>query len=36
VGFVEEGRMRERIFTEGAYHDLIWMSVLRGEWDAKR
>jgi RimJ/RimL family protein N-acetyltransferase len=32
VGFVEEGRMRERIFTEGGYHDLIWMSVLRGDW----
>lgn len=32
VGFIEEGRMRERIYTEGAYHDLIWMSVLRREW----
>ncbi len=35
VGFVEEGRMRERIFTEGAYHDVIDMSVLRHEWEAR-
>ena len=34
VGFVDEGRMRERIYTEGAYHDLLWMSVLRREWQA--
>jgi RimJ/RimL family protein N-acetyltransferase len=34
VGFVEEGRMRERIFAEGAYHDVIDMSVLRREWQA--
>ena len=34
VGFVEEGRLRERIFTEGAYHDLLEMSVLRHEWEA--
>ena len=33
VGFVDEGRMRDRIYTEGAYHDLLWMSVLRGEWE---
>jgi RimJ/RimL family protein N-acetyltransferase len=33
VGFVDEGRGRERIFTEGAYHDVLWMSVLRGEWE---
>jgi len=32
VGFVEEGRERERIFTEGAYHDLLCMSVLAREW----
>ena len=32
VGFVEEGRRREAIYTEGSYHDLIVMSVLRDEW----
>jgi RimJ/RimL family protein N-acetyltransferase len=35
VGFVEEGRERDRIFTEGAYHDLVSMSVLRQEWEAR-
>jgi RimJ/RimL family protein N-acetyltransferase len=29
AGFVEEGRRREAIYTEGAYHDLIVMAVLR-------
>jgi RimJ/RimL family protein N-acetyltransferase len=31
AGFVEEGRRREAIYTEGAYHDLIVMSVLKEE-----
>jgi len=34
-GFVEEARMREEIFQEGAYQDLIWMSVLRAEFYTK-
>jgi RimJ/RimL family protein N-acetyltransferase len=33
VGFVEEGRIRERIYREGAYHDMLWMGVLRREWE---
>jgi RimJ/RimL family protein N-acetyltransferase len=32
AGFAEEGRRREAIYTEGAYHDLIVMSVLHHEW----
>jgi RimJ/RimL family protein N-acetyltransferase len=32
AGFVEEGRRRDAIYTEGAYHDLIVMSVLRDGW----
>ncbi len=32
VGFVDEGRRREALFTEGAYHDVLLMSVLRDEW----
>jgi RimJ/RimL family protein N-acetyltransferase len=32
AGFVEEGRRREAIYTEGAYHDIVVMSVLRDEW----
>ena len=31
AGFVEEGRRREAIYTEGAYHDTIVMSALRDE-----
>ena len=31
VGFVEEGRSRERFFRDGRWHDMILMSVLEGE-----
>ncbi|MGC8874793.1 MAG: GNAT family N-acetyltransferase [Chloroflexia bacterium] len=33
-GFVEEGRQRQAHYTEGRYHDVILMSILRAEWDA--
>jgi diamine N-acetyltransferase len=32
VGFVEEGRMREVIWVDGRYVDVIQMGVLRREW----
>jgi len=32
VGFVHEGRLREDIFKEGRYLDVLVMSVLRSEW----
>lgn len=32
AGFVEEGRRREALYTEGAYHDIVVMAVLREEW----
>jgi RimJ/RimL family protein N-acetyltransferase len=31
VGFIEEGRMRQFHYAEGAYHDAVVMGVLRGE-----
>jgi len=31
-GFIEEGRMRQAKFSEGAYLDVVLMSVLRSEW----
>ena len=31
-GFIEEGRRRAAKYSEGAYHDVIVMSVLRDEW----
>lgn len=35
VGFVEEGRRRQALYTLGAYHDVLVMSVLRDEWRAQ-
>jgi diamine N-acetyltransferase len=32
LGFQHEGRWRQAGFRHGRYHDLLWMSVLRGEW----
>lgn len=31
-GFVEEGRMRDAHYAEGAYCDVLVMSLLRDEW----
>lgn len=31
-GFVEEGRLRQRIYRGGAYSDLISLSITRDEW----
>lgn len=32
LGFQEEGRLRQRIYKDGAYCDLISLSLLREEW----
>lgn len=32
VGFVEEGRLRQHVWSDGAYDDLVLMGVLREEW----
>lgn len=32
VGFVEEGRMRERVFRDGAWHDHVIMGMLQREF----
>ncbi len=34
VGFVHEGRMRQAAYKNGSYSDILYMSVLREEWDA--
>jgi len=31
-GFVEDGRLREEIYAEGRYHDMLMMSILRREF----
>jgi RimJ/RimL family protein N-acetyltransferase len=36
AGFVEEGRSRESLYRDGAWHDEIRMSILDREWDAGR
>ncbi|ASS74561.1 hypothetical protein CIG75_05815 [Tumebacillus algifaecis] len=33
-GFQVEGRMREELFREGKYHDMIYMGLLRREYEA--
>jgi RimJ/RimL family protein N-acetyltransferase len=34
-GFIEEGRLRNQEWKACAYHDRVYMSVLRSEWLAK-
>lgn len=31
-GFVEEGRQRDHIYSNGAYHDMVYMCVWREAW----
>jgi RimJ/RimL family protein N-acetyltransferase len=33
VGFIEEGRLREHVYSDGDYDDLVRMGVLRREWN---
>ena len=35
-GFVEEGRLREHVWSNGRYVDALHMGVLRAEWEAAR
>lgn len=32
VGFIEEGRLRAHVYSNGAYDDLVMMGILRDEW----
>jgi RimJ/RimL family protein N-acetyltransferase len=32
VGFNEEGRLRQALYRDGSYHDIVAMAVLRREW----
>lgn len=34
VGFVEEGRLRAHVYSNGTYDDLVMMGILRDEWQA--
>ena len=33
-GFEVEGRIREALWKEGAWVDVIWMGILKGDHDA--
>jgi RimJ/RimL family protein N-acetyltransferase len=35
AGFVEEGRLRQEVYRNGRYHDVVRMSLLRAEYESK-
>lgn len=35
VGFVEEGRLRQHVYDDGSYDDLMMMGILRTEWELR-
>ncbi len=35
-GFVEEGRLRQHYYYDGAYNDAVVMGILRSEWESGR
>ncbi len=34
TGFVQEGILRQQLYKEGRYQDLVTMAILRSEWEA--
>jgi RimJ/RimL family protein N-acetyltransferase len=34
-GFVEEGRLRQHVWGDGQYIDLVYMGILREEWEKR-
>ncbi|GJQ35480.1 MAG: N-acetyltransferase [Anaerolineaceae bacterium] len=36
AGFVLEGRQRQAVYKHGKYEDVLFMSVLRSEWDTRK
>jgi RimJ/RimL family protein N-acetyltransferase len=35
-GFVEEGRLRRHVYSNGSYDDAVYMGILREEWEARQ
>ena len=35
-GFVEEGRLRDHVYSNGRYVDAVYFGVLRHEWEARQ
>jgi RimJ/RimL family protein N-acetyltransferase len=36
VGFVEEGRLRRHVWSDGRYDDAVYMGMLKEEWEARQ
>jgi RimJ/RimL family protein N-acetyltransferase len=36
LGFKHEGAMRQELFKDGQYHDIIMMGLLREEWESRK
>jgi len=36
VGFIYEGRLRDHVYTNGAWRDSLLYSLLKDEWESKR
>ena len=36
AGFCEEGHLRQAVYRDGRYHDLIALGILRDEWEEHR
>lgn len=36
AGFILEGRLRQKIFKDGNYQDVLIMSILKEEWEKKK
>ena len=34
-GFKEEGRLREHNWSNGRYHDVVYLGILREEWESQ-
>ncbi len=34
-GFVEEGRLRQHVWSNGSYDDAVYMGILRDEWERR-
>jgi len=35
-GFIEEGRIRKHYWLDGSYADLVFMGILREEWESQK
>lgn len=36
LGFLQEGRLRQEYLLDGVFHDMVYISMTRSDWDALR